>query len=199
MKQSNKMLIFLSSIFLGISCGTAIARVYVVQSMRQFNLKKDKAGLSVVLFYKNDKKNDLLRVYEKVSSQRFYDDADVVFMRMSSMSNDANVLMQRYGIDIVPSMVLFSNGNMIIDQKGQNALLSGAMTGDEINEFIKKYCGKDIEMRIEKKERDRIDRIKKNNDESNPYFDSPAMLYKSEDKYWRRPLSYPGSDYGDNK
>jgi thioredoxin-like negative regulator of GroEL len=136
--------------------------------------------------------DELLHMYESVSDEPVYKDADVTFLRVDAEGKNGDELVSHYGISQVPTVILFNRGRQVMDAQGLPALLIGTITKDNLQDFIRQYFKERIEGVIEKQKEARLVRLEEANDESKPYFDSPAMLGRAENTYWERPLSYPG-------
>ena len=77
MKIHNKKLVTLVVLFSLFSSEISQAKVRAVNSRRNFEQSVAKESMVVVLFY-DDKDKGLTRMYEDVSTNQTYDDADVI-------------------------------------------------------------------------------------------------------------------------
>lgn len=200
--------IIIISMIVGLQCIQLDGRVRTKQSGREFDQQISKSHLMVVLFYSNGKEvrkgtgeksdiNELLRMYEQVSSKKIYDDADVTFVKVNSDAQWASLLPLRYGIKQFPSFILFNRGRLITAENGENAVLTGFVSQEQLQNFIRQHCDSVIKAVVVEKEQRRKEIIKKSQDKSDPYF-YPSTLYtpSGDMSSWKKPLK---NDNGSNK
>lgn len=201
MKKLYSMILMITSI-IGLVYGHLDARVRTKQSGREFDQQISKSYLMVVLFYSNGKdvrkgtneKNDinqLLRMYERVSSKKLYDDADVTFVKVNVDGKGASLLPLRYGIKQFPSFIIFNNGQLITEKNGNNAVLTGFVSEMQLQDFIRQHCDTIIKAAIVEKEEERKALLNYAGDAYRPYF-YPSTLYtpSGDISTWQKPLKY---------
>jgi hypothetical protein len=135
-------------------------------------------------------------MYEIVSSKKLYDDADIIFTKLNI--NNANIasLVKRYAVKNYPSFLLFMKGKPIIDKNGTIAQLTGFVSEQQLQDFLNFHFSSYIKVTVQNKEQNRKERVKKAQEESDPYF-YPAVYYAPEyDFSWQKPLKY---DAGGNE
>ena len=199
-KIVNTMIV--ASMIMSMVCVQLDARVRTKQSGREFDQQVSKSHLMVVLFYNNGKElrkgtvkkndvNQLLRMYERVSSKKLYDDADVTFVKVNVDAQGAGLLPLRYGIKQFPAFIIFNKGRLVAEKNGDNALLTGFVSEVELQHFIRQHCDEIIKAVVVEKEQQRKDMIKNSQDEADPYF-YPSTLYtpSGDMSSWQKPLKY---------
>jgi hypothetical protein len=190
------------SMIMSLICVQLDARVRTKQSGREFDQQVSKSHLMVVLFYSNSKEirkgtaekndvNQLLRMYERVSSKKLYDDADVTFVKVNVDAQVAGLLPLRYGIKEFPAFIIFNKGRIITESNGENAVLTGFVSEMELQYFIRQHCDAMIRAVVVAKEQERQKILKDSRDASKPYF-YPSTLYTPSGHLssWTKPLKY---------
>jgi len=163
------------------------ARVRTKQSEREFDQQLSRSPFVVALFYSNiknshksnverERTDQLLRMYEKASSKRSYDDADVTFIKINVDARGSDAIARRYHVTQLPLIMLFRKGQLAIDQQGKNAFLAGFVSIQDVHGFIDHFWSNDISIAIQEREQKRHQRIQDSKDESDPYF-YPAVVY----------------------
>lgn len=197
MKLLSTAQIIVSVIIMGSLSHQLNARVRTAQSEREFDQYCNKSNLMVALLYRNGKEfdkrgnngnNPLLRMYEKVSSKRLYDDADVTFIKVNLNNKGSDILAQRYSIGTVPSFILFDHGQVLRKNDGSIAMLTGVVSDTQLHQFINNYFSVIIHNLIQEKEQRRTDRIEASKNEADPYF-YPATIYtpSGDISSWKQP------------
>lgn len=190
------------SMIMSLVCVQLDARVRTKQSGREFDQQVNKSHLMVVLFYNNGKEirkgivekndvNQLLRMYERVSSRKLYDDADVTFVKVNVDAQGASLLPLRYGIKQFPAFIIFNKGRLITEKDGENAVLTGFVSEEGLQHFIREHCDAMIKAVVVEKEQERQNILKDSRDVSKPYF-YPSTLYtpSGDLSSWQKPLKY---------
>jgi len=201
-----KKIVCCVSVMLMIIAVELFARVRTIQSDREFDQQLSKSNLLVALLYDGGGKQDrkitqkdmasFFQMYEIVSSKKLYDDADIIFTKLNI--NNANIasLVKRYAVKNYPSFLLFMKGKPIIDKNGTIAQLTGFVSEQQLQDFLNFHFSSYIKVTVQNKEQNRKERVKKAQEESDPYF-YPAVYYAPEyDFSWQKPLKY---DAGGNE
>jgi thioredoxin-like negative regulator of GroEL len=169
-----------------------IGRVRTIQNERDFEKQLQRAQVLVALVYEGKEKNisQFLRMYESVSSQRIYDDADVTFVKLNNNTANNRLITQAYSVKTFPSCILFINGQAVKSSNGAIVILTGSVSAQELNMFIHQYCNTIIQNAIIEKKQRKAERIREAQDEANPYF-YPSTYYSNSTiddlSSWKKP------------
>lgn len=154
--------------------GSVQAKVKSIMARRDFERAITRNNISVVLFYV-DKKGDrgnknLFRMYEDVSSEKAYDDADVIFLKVNAGRKDLADLAALYGVSQIPCFIFFNNGKRLVDGQGRALSLNGFATRVDVQSFIDSHYGANIRAAVVRKDENRAARIANENESWKPYF-----------------------------
>ena len=144
------------------------AKVRSINTKRDFEQSIAQERMAVAFFYDVPNK-DLMRMYEDVSKTQRYDDADVVFLKVNGARKDLFDLAQAYRITTMPAFVFFHKGKHLTD-KGNQVILTGSITRDQLESYIDTYYGDEIKRYITQKEVRKEKRIARENESWKPYF-----------------------------
>lgn len=156
-------------------------RVRTIQSQHEFDQQAKKSHIMIVMFY-NKKQGDrkdvdqLLRIYEKISAKKLYDDADITFVKMNGNKSDSYTIAQRYNVAQFPTIIMFNNSKPIVDQNGKIVSLINNISENQVYAMIDRFCSEDIRIAVESKKQRADARMKDARDPSNPYF-YPSVEY----------------------
>jgi hypothetical protein len=154
--------------------GLVQAKVKSIMTRRDFERAITRNNISVVLFYvdqKGDRRNkDLFRMYEDVSSEKAYDDADVIFLKINAGRRDMADLAALYGVSQMPCFIFFNNGKRLVNDQGKPLSLNGFATRVDVQSFIDTHYGVNIREAVAKKDENRAARINDENESWKPYF-----------------------------
>jgi hypothetical protein len=200
MKLDYKKIVCCVSLLLMIIAVELIARVRTIQSDREFDQQLSKSDLLVALLYdggnKQERKNNqkdmanFFRMYETVSSKKLYDDADIIFTKLNSNNSNVASIAKRYAVNAYPCFLLFIKGRPVVDKNGNIVQLRGFISEQQLQDFLNFHFSSYITVTVETKEQNRKERVKRSQEESDPYF-YPAVYYAPEyDFTWQKPLKY---------
>jgi len=166
METYNKKLIMLMGLLL--INGISYAKVRSITTRRDFEQSIAKDPM-VVLFFYDDRNKNILRMYEDVSKNQRYDDADIVFLKINAARKELFDLAQMYGVTHMPAFIFFYQGKPVMDN-GNRVMLTGSITQDQLQSYIDQYYGAKIDQYITRKEARKEKRIEQENDSWKPYF-----------------------------
>jgi predicted HTH domain antitoxin len=168
-----KKIVVISLIVASIVNVQLFAKVRAMQSQRDFEREVAERGICVALFYDvSDKKNkDVQRMFEDVSGKTSYDNADLAFIKINSARKEFNMLKQQYNIIAVPMIILFRNGQGVVDAQGNICILTGVVSREALELFIDKYCGAEIKKLNMAKDATRAQRLKNEKKSWRLYFE----------------------------
>jgi len=169
MKNYNQKLIILVTICVLFVSEMSYTKVRSVNARRDFEQSIAKDSMVVAFFY-DDRNKDLLRMYEDVSTYQRYDDADIIFLKINAARKELSDLARVYGVTQMPTFIFFNKGKRLIDNNGNMVMLTGSVARDQLQSYIDKYYGAEIEQYIAKKEMGKEKRIAQENDSWKPYF-----------------------------
>jgi len=178
MKIHNKKLVTLVVLFSLFSSEISQAKVRAVNSRRNFEQSVAKESMVVVLFY-DDKDKGLTRMYEDVSTNQTYDDADVVFLKVNAARKELSELASLYGVAAMPTFIFFNKGKRLIDNNGPAAMLTGSVSRDALQSSIDKHYGPEIKQYIVKKDARNDKRFDQENERWKLYFYPRVMVVPS--------------------
>lgn len=169
MKNYNKKLMILVSMCALFMTELSYAKVRSITRRRDLEQSTTKDPMVVVFFY-NDRNTDLLRMYEDVSKNQRYDDADIIFLKINAARKELSDLALMYGITNMPAFIFFYKGKRLVDERDKGIVLMGSITQDQLQSYIDQYYGTEIEQYINRKEARKEKRIEQENESWKPYF-----------------------------
>lgn len=150
MKLYNRIVVKMFVLFVLFVGNVVQAKVRTINTRRDFARSVAKGTMMVALFYDKKDKN-LTRMYSDISNTKRYDDADVVFLKVNSASEDLEMLPALYGVKNMPALIFFNNGKRVANCEGA-VVQSGAVSQDQLKALIDKYYGPEMDSYIAKKE-----------------------------------------------
>lgn len=127
-----------------------------VNSRTDFSKELRKYPRAVVMFYesrfdtKEERKEysknfkDALRAFSSVSKMPRYKDASIAFLRIDVDKKEVAALAGRYGVDALPTSMLFVNGRPLATQQGVVVRRTGFLEKEDLIQLVERYYGKDI-------------------------------------------------------
>jgi hypothetical protein len=159
-----------------------------------------KQPLGVAMFYLEDKEtkkdkdyqrkmNNLERIFEAIGKQGYYKEGGVQFIKANTRYDTIDELAKSFSISTLPAFILFKNGVAIKDELGNFITLTGWITYDQLEKFIREHLKDDIEKNI-KQRAERIRQIRELERLSYIYY--RPYFYWGYGPYW----GYPYWGYG---
>lgn len=165
----NKKLLILMSGVLFFMNVTSYAKVRSIKARRDFNQSIAKESMVVALFY-DDRNKDFIKMYEDISGDQRYDNADVVFLKANAVRKDLRDLARTYGVTEMPAFIFFHKGKCLRNNRNKAIILTGFVTQEQLRQFIDTHYGKEIDQYIVQKEARKQERVAQENDNWKPYF-----------------------------
>jgi len=170
--------------FVGLCVGLgSITYEKTVKSRVDFATEIKKFSRAIVIFYetkfdtKEDRKKytkkfkDARRAFDSASKMPRYKDASIAFLRVDLDKEELASLAQRYGVDALPTYMLFLDGRPLTTQQGVAVQRRGFLEKNDIIKLIERHYGKDINSILKElarlKQREREERVQSG---WSPYF-----------------------------
>ena len=166
------------------------AKVYGARSDKKFYDRLMKRPLGVAMFYKEDKElkkdkeyrikiDQLENMFSVIGRQGYYKEGGVQFIKANTKYDTIDELAQSFSIEELPAFLLFKNGVALKDAQGNHIMLTGWVTYEQVENFIRTHLKDDIEKNIKR----RAEQLRKRREIERLY--RPYL-------YWR--WGYPGYD-----
>jgi thioredoxin-like negative regulator of GroEL len=178
----NKSVMLLGVVGLCAALGT-ITYEKTVKSRTDFTQEIQKFSHAVVIFYetKFDSKEErkeyeksfknARRAFDSVSKMSRYKDASIAFLRVDLDKEELARVAERYGINELPTYMLFLDGRPLTTQQGVTVKRTGFLEKDEVKDLIERHYGKDINSILKElsrlRQREREERVQSG---WSPYF-----------------------------
>ena len=176
----------------------ALCKEFRVRSVSKFDKLVSKYRYAVVMLYRSDKETkrdselrqkikDLQVMFKSLSKVSRYKETDLQFLNVNVAKKDLSEVMQRLGIQTVPTFVLFNGGVPIRDQNKHIAKLQGSVYRNQLQEFIEKHLSEQLEDVIEAKEKERKRKLE---EARIRYYEQPYYPYGYPGYYYYYPYGY---------
>lgn len=143
-------LFFIAVFFLETVVARNEAKHAIISGESKFSriLSNPKYNLAIAMFYKSgkllrkedpalyEKNNKLSQMFKSTSLVFRYRDADLMFLSINLAEKHNEVFESMYGITGTPQFMLFKDGQIFPDLKGQPTVLKGFVTRPDLQAFI---------------------------------------------------------------